>query len=327
MLNTTRSLADRPLQWLRTLLASGAWGLCSAAPLLAETLALPSNARESYAQVQDAATYSVPVAPYAAGTLPALDVSGHVSHKAFRIPQAGLSPEQIIAPIEAGLSEAGFEILFKCQDRFCGGFDFRFKTEVAPAPAMFVDLFDFTFLTARRGLQYVTLLASRDSAAGYVQIIEVSPDGAERLSPERSGAAIGAPRSSAAAPASGPIGEQLEARGRAILSDLAFETGSANLGAGPFASLEALASYLAERPNRRIALVGHTDSTGSLDVNIAISQKRAASVLERLAKAHLVPRTQMEAEGMGYLAPLASNLSEEGRQTNRRVEAILLSTE
>jgi OOP family OmpA-OmpF porin len=50
-------------------------------------------------------------------------------------------------------------------------------------------------------------------------------------------------------------------------------------------------------------------------------------VLERLAGQYGVARSQLEAEGMGYLAPVATNLTPEGREVNRRVEVILLSTE
>ena len=88
-----------------------------------------------------------------------------------------------------------------------------------------------------------------------------------------------------------------------------------------------LAAFLLADPARQVALVGHTDAVGALDGNIALSKRRAASVLERLATAYDVPRTQMTAEGMGYLAPLTTNRTSEGRDQNRRVEAVLLNTE
>ena len=92
-------------------------------------------------------------------------------------------------------------------------------------------------------------------------------------------------------------------------------------------SLQALAAFLRADPARRVTLVGHTDTVGALDRNIALSKRRAASVLERLVSAHGVPRAQIAAEGMGYLAPIASNLTPEGREANRRVEVVLLNTE
>jgi OOP family OmpA-OmpF porin len=75
-----------------------------------------------------------------------------------------------------------------------------------------------------------------------------------------------------------------------------------------------------------VALVGHTDAQGTLDNNIALSKKRATSVLNRLVEKHGVDANQLTAEGMGYLSPIASNLSAEGREANRRVEAVLLNT-
>ncbi len=74
----------------------------------------------------------------------------------------------------------------------------------------------------------------------------------------------------------------------------------------------------------RIMLVGHTDSVGGLDPNIALSRDRAASVRQRLIDAYGVAPNRLEAQGMGYLAPIASNLTAQGRETNRRVEAVLL---
>jgi OOP family OmpA-OmpF porin len=64
-----------------------------------------------------------------------------------------------------------------------------------------------------------------------------------------------------------------------------------------------------------------------LNGNIALSKRRASSVLDRLTRDYDIPRRQMEAEGMGYLSPLSTNLTQEGRDLNRRVEVIVTSTE
>ena len=63
-----------------------------------------------------------------------------------------------------------------------------------------------------------------------------------------------------------------------ILGDLEFESGSANLGPGPFLSLTKLADYLNTTPDARIVLVGHTDAVGSLAGNMDLSAKRARRV-------------------------------------------------
>jgi OOP family OmpA-OmpF porin len=125
----------------------------------------------------------------------------------------------------------------------------------------------------------------------------------------------------------GDFGARLEADGRVILSDLSFDTGSAQLGEGSYSSLRALAEYLEANQGRRVALVGHTDAEGSLDGNITLSRRRAGSVLERLVSDYGTRRAQLDAQGMGYLAPIATNLTAEGREANRRVEVIIVSTE
>jgi OOP family OmpA-OmpF porin len=114
--------------------------------------------------------------------------------------------------------------------------------------------------------------------------------------------------------------------GRLSLDDLSFGTGSSELSQGQYNSLTKLAAFLKANSDQTVALVGHTDAVGSLSANVALSTRRAASVMERLATAYGVPRSQMEAEGVGYLSPRASNLTELGRRTNRRVEVILTST-
>ena len=118
----------------------------------------------------------------------------------------------------------------------------------------------------------------------------------------------------------------LQDNGSAVLEDLVFKSGSAELGPGPFETLVALAGFLKDDPARTVALVGHTDASGGLVGNTALSRARAASVRERLMAGYAVPAAQITAEGVGYLAPRATNQTEDGRAKNRRVEAILTST-
>ena len=120
---------------------------------------------------------------------------------------------------------------------------------------------------------------------------------------------------------------RLTASGSVALDDLQFTSGSSDLAPGTYASLAALAAWLKADPTRNVALVGHTDAAGSLDSNIALSKKRAASVVDRLVQSYGVPRTQLDPEGVGYLAPRASNQTEAGRTQNRRVEVVITSTQ
>ncbi|MEN9060579.1 OmpA family protein [Ponticoccus litoralis] len=112
-----------------------------------------------------------------------------------------------------------------------------------------------------------------------------------------------------------------------MLSDVVFAFGSSELGTEEIASLDAIADWLALNPNRKVLIVGHTDATGSLDANRAVSLSRAQSAVRYLRERRGTNPAQIAAEGAGYMAPVASNLTPEGREANRRVEAVLLSTE
>lgn len=294
-------------------------------PARALDLTLPGNATQSVDVLRAADSYMLPVGPFADGTLPVIGVEGRVHQQAWRIDQTGMTTLQLIRPFRDELTRAGYEILLDCSGQECGGFDFRFNTKVLPAPDMYVDLFDFRFLSARKAGaagNVVSVIVSQAGGAGYVQVIQVIANGdTDDL------------RVTAAATSTEPAQENLPLigalveQGHVILRDLDFGTGSSALGPGPHGTLEALAGYLLADKKRRIALVGHTDRVGTLEDNITLSRRRANSVLERLAGEHDVPRAQLEANGVGYLSPIAPNQTAEGREANRRVEAILLSTE
>lgn len=289
------------------------------------TLVLPATSKPLADSVSAADSYLLPTGPFTDGALPSETLEGSVSRKTWQVASQGLTSLQLFSPLREQLQAEGYTMLFECGGSECGGFDFRFATEVLPAPDMHVDLTDFRFLSASKGADdHVSLLVSRSKNAGFVQMIRVTPTDATAAL-ETAVKAEPVALASANLP-SGTVSADLTQLGRAVLRDLAFETGSAALGPGPFESLQVLASFLLADPARRVALVGHTDAVGALDDNVALSKRRAAAVLERLVSAHGVPRSQLEAEGMGYLSPIAPNQTSEGREANRRVEVILLNT-
>ncbi len=286
-------------------------------------LTLPDAARLQAEETSAGGSHALPVAPWDGARVPSVSAEGRVTRQVWRLPGQSLTTLQIVAPLREQLEAAGFEIVFECRDDRCGGFDFRHAIEVLPPPAMHVDLTRFRLLSAIRVREggaedYVSLLASRSPSAGFLQVVHVAAGEEGGLTVTGDGAPAG--------PSAGtPLGQALESAGHAVLDDLAFESGEVALGAGPFESLSTLADYLAQRPGARVALVGHTDAVGDLDANIALSRRRAEAVRDRLVEAHGVDPGRLAAEGVGYLAPRASNLAPEGREANRRVEAVLLT--
>lgn len=283
---------------------------------------MPSGARLVLERETNPGSYAVPVGSYRDGRVPVEVLEGRVAEQVWRVAGRGLTNLQLLAPIRDQLVASGFEIRLDCATLQCGGFDFRFKTRVLPGPEMYVDLTNFRFLsvTAEDG-RAVSLLVSRSATSAYLQLIRVGAVGQVKTG------AGAEPTPVKPTVPQGPLGQTLETAGRIVLGDLDFDTGASTLGAGPFQSLQDIAAYLDGYPGRRIAIVGHTDSVGGLSGNIALSRRRASSVLDRLVSDYGVNRAQLEAGGMGYLAPVSSNLTEAGREANRRVEAVLISTE
>ncbi|MFD0857599.1 OmpA family protein [Roseovarius aquimarinus] len=320
----------------RALMAAALLGL--GAPLGAQELRLPTTAEMARELHDDRGTFAVPVGPWKDGRIETQPAEGGLTRQAWRVSGTSLTTLQLMNQLAGQLAEQGFETLFRCEDAACGGFDFRFALPVLPPPEMFVDLFDYRFLSARMGsgdaARYVTLLVSRSGAASYVQITRIGlGEGTPEEAKENGEAAPPQIAPPDPAPETGEEGAaapdaliaRLRSEGHVVLPDLDFATGAAALGEGPFASLAALADFLGADPTRRIALVGHTDTVGGYEGNLALSRRRAEAVMQRLREIHGVPAAQMEAEGIAYLAPVAPNTQAAGRERNRRVEAVLLS--
>ncbi|MGA1308002.1 MAG: OmpA family protein, partial [Candidatus Kapaibacteriota bacterium] len=83
--------------------------------------------------------------------------------------------------------------------------------------------------------------------------------------------------------------------------------------------LNVLYSYLDKNPDLCVRLNAHTDSDGSNDYNLNLSQKRAQSVMDFLVSKGIDP-IRLSAQGFGEELPISSNDTPEGREQNRRVE-------
>lgn len=307
--------------------------LCGAPGVFAADLALPAGASRTVERATELDSFSAPLGAFDGEHVPMQTLEGSVTRTAWRIDTGGLTSLQVMAPLRQQIEDLGYRIDFECESAACGGFDFRFAIEVLPGPNMYVNIASYRYLTAFKGpadnpSEALTVLASVTAASAYVQIINAV---AASALAENGDAATPVPRADPGSAGQGegrapPTGDFL-AQGFVILQDLEFATGTSELGAGPFASLAQLAEALARRPDLRVALVGHTDTVGDLAVNITLSRERARAVRTRLIDGYGIDASRLDAEGMGYLAPVATNLTPEGREQNRRVEAIVLNVE
>lgn len=101
--------------------------------------------------------------------------------------------------------------------------------------------------------------------------------------------------------------------------NITFATNSADIASNFYGPLNNLASSFKQYNQNNIEIVGHTDSTGSHQYNVNLSQLRAQSVANYLVAQGVEPG-RLSSRGMGPDQPVASNATEAGRSQNRRVE-------
>ena len=105
-------------------------------------------------------------------------------------------------------------------------------------------------------------------------------------------------------------------------SDILFAVDSAILSDASKYTLDEFAEVMREFPQTAILVQGHTDSTGSEEYNMRLSERRAKSVFNHLALREVEP-ARMAAIGYGEGYPVADNATPQGRQLNRRVSILV----
>jgi len=93
-----------------------------------------------------------------------------------------------------------------------------------------------------------------------------------------------------------------------------------------FSDIEQVANFLKTYPRTDARLEGHTDHTGTEEYNMALSERRAASVKKVLVEKYNVEAARVTTVGYGESKPIATNATKEGRQLNRRVVADIVTT-
>lgn len=288
---------------------------------VAETqLELPAGARETHSDTQT--SLEIATGPALRDLAPLRKILGAVKRQAYRIDAAPQDSDGLRDSLVAQLTAQGFKPIYECSTQSCGGFDFRFSLNMLSAPALYINITDFSYaaLENPRTQEAFQILTSKTNAT-YVAIDHVIPKS------NAQGANTSETISISTAPTPQNLGfdQAITKDGRIILGDLDFAPGSSELGAGPYKSLENLAQYLATHKEKRMVLVGHSDNVGGLDPNVRLSSARAQSAMQYLITRYKINPERLDARGVGYLSPIADNTTKEGRNINRRVEAVLLN--
>lgn len=114
------------------------------------------------------------------------------------------------------------------------------------------------------------------------------------------------------------IGEE----GGIALYGILFDFNSDTLKAESKPTLDQIAELLKKNTALKLYVVGHTDQVGTLDFNRDLSERRAKSVVKSLVSNYQISQGRLASAGVAFLAPVASNATEEGRAKNRRVVLI-----
>lgn len=211
------------------------------------------------------------------------------------------------------LGTAGFDLLYECDGEDCG------PTFVRASPGYRANA--QRFRTAPENQRYLAARKADSSGDVYVGVqIAATSAGVSaqvdtlRVKPRE----IGAISVNAA-----QMANDLDTKGRVALYGIFFNTDSAEVKPESRPTLSEIAKLMAERPNLRLLVVGHTDSRGTFDYNIDLSQRRAGAVVDILADRYGVERERLKPWGVGYAVPRASNNSDVGKSQNRRVELVV----
>ena len=119
------------------------------------------------------------------------------------------------------------------------------------------------------------------------------------------------------------MGKSLDANGKVAIYGILFDTGKADIQPASKASLDQIGALLKQQTALKLHVVGHTDNVGTLPANLDLSKRRADAVAAALAKDYGIAKDRLTANGVGSLAPVASNSSDAGKAKNRRVELVL----
>lgn len=233
---------------------------------------------------------------------------GRVTRIAYRT-DPGPSILEVSRNFENQLDKAGFEKLIACDTNACGGIPFSEAVDKLNIPMMWVDGFNFRYVLGKKtdgGTEtYAAVLTSENNGNIYTQLVVAVVGAMENKMVD------------AAAMAKG-LGE----KGHIALYGIHFDTNKATLKPESKPTLDEMAKLLGGQPGLKVFIVGHTDSQGSYEHNMTLSRQRAEAVAAALIRSYKIARERLYTAGIGYLAPIGSNATEDGRALNRRVELV-----
>ncbi len=118
------------------------------------------------------------------------------------------------------------------------------------------------------------------------------------------------------------MAEGINTTGHVAIYGIFFDFNKAEIKPESEAALKEITKLLQQDNKLKLYVVGHTDNVGGLDYNMKLSQQRAEAVVRELVSKYKIAPDRLKSGGVGPLAPVASNETEEGKAKNRRVELV-----
>jgi outer membrane protein OmpA-like peptidoglycan-associated protein len=236
-------------------------------------------------------------------------VDGKWTHVAMVHP-AGRTVAEVFRHYEQQVAKAGLEVMYSCKGTECGEGGRKTNGD-------WWWLSDHRrYMAARlqrpRGDLWVTVHVHARAANAPVEhevdVVEVKPP--VNLPPPRDEADVAT------------LEKELRANGRVVLRSLAFSEGKPAVLPTSDGVVKAIAELLSRDSNLKLHVVVHNDDGLPSAAGLEVTKKRAAAVVALLKQRHKVPAARVQPAGLGPLAPMASNATEEGRAQNRRVELV-----
>ncbi len=242
-------------------------------------------------------------------------LEGKVTQITYRAPE-DRSTLEIYRNYELALKKAGFETLFSATSKELGeGWQDAFAAAISSRSTKDLGAYlggEGRYIVAKSTRQegdvYVALyvaLGWYSNAMVQLDVIEVKPmeTGLVTVNAE-------------------VLAEDIARTGHVAVYGIYFDTGKADVKPESEPALKEIAKLLQQSPKLQLYVVGHTDNVGTLNSNMELSKLRAEAVVKALISKHGIDSKRLHPVGVGPLAPVASNKTEEGRAKNRRVELV-----
>ena len=236
-------------------------------------------------------------------------VEGKITRTVYRVPPRSAALE-VCRNFETRVGEAGFETIFSGGPAEIRPYEFKYKH-----PVEILDEISMTdeihYLAANKTVGgaevYLSVLVSPHSGGDglRVRLIAVETKAMEMRMVDAKKMRL-------------DIGET----GKVALYGIYFDHDKAVVKPESKPTLDEIAKLLGAAPSLKLIVVGHTDNAGSFDYNQNLSRSRARAVVDALIADYNIAQGRLRSDGVGYLAPAATNDTEEGRALNRRVELV-----